>query len=1064
MRPRSIHNPSRRAWLWHGTAVFWIAATLIALGLQGTVTAAPCTNTTFAGNTFTVNEVSTGQGNGTASVSGCDGNLTNVSVTLTFNPNTLPFERDLDLLLVHPNGENNLIFFSGVGNNAAFTGTITLADSGATCPPQETGSGTGALVSGTTYKPVNYPAPDFEDAFGPSAPATQFSAGQGCTGASGTHSFASAFAGLSANGTWTLYAYDDIAEVIPNYTVSWSLTVTTSTTEARVESFTATPVIGEGIQLHWRTGQEVDNLGFNIYREVNGQRTKLNPSPIAGSALLAGPGTALTAGRSYVWWDTSAQLNKGTLYWLEDVDLSGQRTRHGPASVAPPVHPGSSPSPGQAQAVLLSGVGRAAAHSRATAPAVRRATLAQPPTLTSARQSLLAAQPAIKLGVRQEGWYRVRQPELMAAGLDPRVDPRFLHLYVDGWEVPMLVTGEEDGQFDAADGVEFYGLGLDEAWTDARVYWLVPGARPGRRIAAVSGGGDRPSDNGFPFTVERNERTVYFSALRNGERENFFGAVVSPEAVEQSLHVKHLAPSPSGVPVLEVALQGVTSGMHLVRVSLNGIGVGDLSFQDQELGRNSFPIAASWLYEGENVVELVAQGGERDISLVDRVRLTYLHTYTADADALRFSASGGQRVTVGGFSGVAIRVLDVTDADAVWEVTGVVQPQGPGFAITLAVPSEGPRTLFAFTPEQARSAASITANQPSRWRRPGHGADLVIVSRGDFMPHVESLRAQRQSEGLQVAVVAVEDIYDEFSTGHHTPYAVRDFLSYAVKQWHPAPRFVLLVGDASMDPKNYLDYGDHDFIPTKLIDTGIMETASDDWLADFDDDGLPELAVGRLPVRTIDAAKRVLAKILGYNQAAADGGVLLVADLNDGFDFAAMHAALQAWIPPTIPVEAIDRGQIDDAEARNQLLASLNRGPAVVNYTGHGSVDLWRGHLLTADDAAELRNDEQLSLFVTMTCLNGYFHDAALDSLAEALLHADGGGAVAVWAPSGITGPSGQSVMNQELFRWVFSERDSPGAPLRLGEAVVRAKAAVGDDDVRRTWILLGDPSMPLPF
>jgi Peptidase family C25 len=101
---------------------------------------------------------------------------------------------------------------------------------------------------------------------------------------------------------------------------------------------------------------------------------------------------------------------------------------------------------------------------------------------------------------------------------------------------------------------------------------------------------------------------------------------------------------------------------------------------------------------------------------------------------------------------------------------------------------------------------------------------------------------------------------------------------------------------------------------------------------------------------------------------------------------------------------------------------------------------------------------------VTMTCLNGYFHDAALDSLAEALLHADGGGAVAVWAPSGITGPSGQSVMNQELFRWVFSERDSPGAPLRLGEAVVRAKAAVGDDDVRRTWILLGDPSMPLPF
>jgi hypothetical protein len=103
-------------------------------------------------------------------------------------------------------------------------------------------------------------------------------------------------------------------------------------------------------------------------------------------------------------------------------------------------------------------------------------------------------------------------------------------------------------------------------------------------------------------------------------------------------------------------------------------------------------------------------------------------------------------------------------------------------------------------------------------------------------------------------------------------------------------------------------------------------------------------------------------------------------------------------------------------------------------------------------------------VFVTMTCLNAYFHDAALESLAEALLHAEGGGAVAVWAPSGVTGPGGQTPMNQELFRWLFPADSSPGAPLRLGEAIRRAKAATADADVRRTWILLGDPTTPLPF
>jgi hypothetical protein len=560
--------------------------------------------------------------------------------------------------------------------------------------------------------------------------------------------------------------------------------------------------------------------------------------------------------------------------------------------------------------------------------------------------------------------------------------------------------------------------------------------------------------------VERLERTVYFPALLNGELENFFGAVVSQQPVERSLLVHHPHSIPPASPLLEVALQGVTSGAHRVRIALNGVGVGEVSFQGQHTGSASFPVAPAWLRVGENQVELTAQAGEQDISLIDAIRLTYWRTYMADDDALRFSVVAGQQVKVAGFSSAAIRVLDITDMDRVKEVAGVVQPQDSGFAVTLSAPGSGARILLAFTPALARPVEAVQPNQPSRWRRAGYGADFVVISHGDFIAELEPLRGRRENQGLRVVIVDVQDVYDEFGHGQKTPYALRDFLRYATTHWTPAPRYVLLVGDASLDPKAYLGFGDVDFVPTKLVDTASMETASDDWLTDFDGDGLAELAVGRLPVRTPEQAARLVAKLVRDQQTAAAAGVLLVADENDGFGFESATAQLRQFLPADVPVEEILRGQLGTDVAKQQLLASLHRGPAVVNYIGHASVDLWRGQLLTADDAGALGNGERLPVVVPMTCLNGYFHDPALESLAEALLLAEHGGALAVWASSGMTGAGGQALMNQELYRWLFRENAANGLSLTLGEAALQAKAAVENADLRRTWMLFGDPTL----
>ncbi len=145
------------------------------------------------------------------------------------------------------------------------------------------------------------------------------------------------------------------------------------------------------------------------------------------------------------------------------------------------------------------------------------------------------------------------------------------------------------------------------------------------------------------------------------------------------------------------------------------------------------------------------------------------------------------------------------------------------------------------------------------------------------------------------------------------------------------------------------------------------------------------------------------------------------------------------------------------ATARTDLLDLLNQGQLLVNYVGHGSTKIWNGNLLTSSDAWSLTNSPYLPFLVSMTCLNGFFQDPYSESLAETFLKAERGGAVAVWTSSGLTLPGEQAVMNLELIRLLFN-----GQGLTIGEAVMRAKRIVTNGDIRRTWILFGDPTIRL--
>jgi hypothetical protein len=834
---------------------------------------------------------------------------------------------------------------------------------------------------------------------------------------------------------------------------------TQSPTAVELINFTAQSTATGKVYLEWQTGYEVRNLGFNIYREEAGKRLPINPRVIAGSALRASSTAPLLSGNSYGWWDNFA--SKGAAYWLEDLDLNGSSTWHGPFYVSPTLTQFSRDTTKPSRLLAEVNNSQDQMLERATTAVEPTASLPQASSADLTLQTPIASGQAVKLAVQKEGWYRVSQPELIQAGLNAGVNPRSLRLLVDGMEQPMLVTGESDGTFDSSDAIEFYGNGLDTPTTDSRIYWLVAGSQLGMRIKQTKSLGKPGGATYFPYTVKRQDRTIYFSGLLSGESENFFGDIITAQPLGQTLTLHSIALDAATTAELEVALQGVTAMAqipdHRVRVTLNGSLLGIVSFDGQEHKVERYTIPDALLLEGVNTINLIAEGGTSDISLVDYLRLTYAHSYTAEQDYLSLTVPPSVTTqTISGFTSPEIRVFDVSEPQAITEIVGTIESDGTTYSVTVETSGQGARRLLAMTDAKLRQPSSVTANQPSSWRSPTNGADLLIITCQQLAASFEPLATHRRGQGLSVSVVDVEDLYDEFSFGHKSPQAIKDFLAYAITSWKKKPRYLLFGGDATFDPRDYLQFRMRDYVPTKLLGTQLMKTASDDWFADFNDDGLAELAVGRLPAQSSQEAALIVGKLIAYDRSWPSDEVLLVADRNEGFDFEAASQALAPLLPANLRTNKIRRSEFDDGMAKRQIIEAINRGQKIVNYNGHGSFGLWRGGLLTSPDTAELENNERLSVFVMMNCLNGFFHEAASDSLSEALLKTDKGGAVAVWASSGLTAPGGQAVINAELYRQVF------GGQVMLGEAVRRAKVHTLDLDIRRSWILLGDPTMKL--
>jgi hypothetical protein len=253
------------------------------------------------------------------------------------------------------------------------------------------------------------------------------------------------------------------------------------------------------------------------------------------------------------------------------------------------------------------------------------------------------------------------------------------------------------------------------------------------------------------------------------------------------------------------------------------------------------------------------------------------------------------------------------------------------------------------------------------------------------------------------------------------------------------------------------------------------ETVTDEWFVRVSgDDAVPDLYIGRLPAASVDEATVMVNKIITYEATANtktwEKKILLVAD-NQTEDYEAVFETMNEDAAALIPtgLNSPFKGYLDDYSAAglsSYIKEKVNGGTLVVNYSGHGSTQIWaEEHIFENGDVADLTNGEKLPFFVSMSCLTGYFSDPETwndPSLTEALLRSENG-AVATLMPTGMTTTQGQHILDATLFDAIFTEDIRT-----LGPAVSIAKQTLlanGDsqyEEVSETFLLFGDPAMKL--
>ena len=226
-------------------------------------------------------------------------------------------------------------------------------------------------------------------------------------------------------------------------------------------------------------------------------------------------------------------------------------------------------------------------------------------------------------------------------------------------------------------------------------------------------------------------------------------------------------------------------------------------------------------------------------------------------------------------------------------------------------------------------------------------------------------------------------------------------------------------------------------------------------------DKVPDLAIGRFPVRTTAELDMMVSKTLAYDAKTYGKTAVFASDKRDGsISFKAISNELVAKLPSGWTVESVHLDDMTVTAARGQLLAAMNRGTALVTFTGHSEPREWTfSGLFKLKDAQALTNAGRPFVVVQWGCWNTYYVDPLNNYLVQGFLVSGDRGAAAALGATTLADSRSENLLG----RLLMPRMTAPG--IRLGDALQASKAELAQAhpemlDVILGWSLMGDPAL----
>ncbi len=742
-----------------------------------------------------------------------------------------------------------------------------------------------------------------------------------------------------------------------------------------------------------------------------------------------------------------------------------------------------------------------------------------------------------KIRLQQDGIYRLNYAFLKNLGLDvDNINPKNIRIYGNGGgmlpesnavvrhddleENAILVAGEADNQFNANDYVLFYGKG-PHTWnyniTDKRFhhakhlydnyayYFITVDKGTGKRITNQASSTLPPNSfslsfDDFYFYEEDYENLIESGRNWYGDKYDF-----TTNYSYNSKVFSNLIPNDSIYLRTSLAARAIPStsssnfdikanGISIVNHSINGVGEDytDIYANTSTKSTTFFSSANQFVFNIK-----YNKANSSNVGWLDYFELNVRRTLNMSGDMMLFRDS---RVVSNG-NITQYTLGNVTSSINVWDVTNVVDVKKQALSITgneatFTLPSDSLKTFLAFT-DNSFLTPEIVGGQPNQNLHGIGQIDMLIVTNNVLTTQANQLASFHETnDGIDVAVVTTDKIYNEFSSGAQDVTAIRDFVKMfydrAGADSSLLPKYLLIFGDGSYDMKNRVN-NNTNLVPTHQSPNSLNPLgtySSDDFfgLLDFNEgknihsgNQLLDIAIGRLPVKNPQEASTVVNKIIHYATSKSTFGdwrnkICFVADDEDGNthinqadntlakdveqnhpDFNVQKIYLDAY--QQISTSGASRYPGVNDAIRNQL----SRGVMIMNYTGHGGEAGWaHERIFNTNDINNLENKDKLPLFITATCSFSKYDNPEKDAGGELLLLNPNGGAIALMTTVRIVTSGDNLSLNTNFLKTVLdiSDQQIP----TFGEVARKAKNVINTNINNRNFTLLGDPALKLPY